>query len=151
MLLLLLLFLALICWEVVFKDLDVNRLCGFSITFVKDFVFKIEARVVLEGLIIAWDKGFRHIQVECDNALLVELFLAGERENSNLVELCLLHQILIRRWSVRNHHITRIHNEVTVHMVKCYIPSVSNLQEYDDLPDSIKNLLLIDLTRSMSN
>ncbi|MBA0577279.1 hypothetical protein Golob_024417, partial [Gossypium lobatum] len=36
----------------------------------KEFVFKVEAKVMVEGLFIAWEKGFKRIEVECNNALL---------------------------------------------------------------------------------
>ncbi|MBA0590574.1 hypothetical protein Gorai_019274 [Gossypium raimondii] len=55
----------------VFRDSDANWLCEFLMAFGKDFIFKVEARAILKGLIMAWEKGFRHIEVECDNALLV--------------------------------------------------------------------------------
>ncbi|MBA0561732.1 hypothetical protein Golob_018533, partial [Gossypium lobatum] len=84
----------------VFKDLDANWLCGYSLAFGKGFVFKVEARAVLEGLFIAWEKGFRKIEVECDSALLVELLLTGGGANNSLVELRLLDQLLRRRWKV---------------------------------------------------
>ncbi|MBA0572525.1 hypothetical protein Golob_002861, partial [Gossypium lobatum] len=35
-------------------------------------------------------------------------------------------------------------------MAKCYIPGVSSLQVYDNPPDSVKSLLLTNLTRSIS-
>ncbi|MBA0727900.1 hypothetical protein Golax_000848, partial [Gossypium laxum] len=43
----------------------------------KDVIFKIEARAILEGLCLAWEKGFRHLELECDNAFLVNMSLAG--------------------------------------------------------------------------
>lgn len=42
-----------------FKYADVNWVCGFSMGMGKDNVFKVEARVVLEGLRVAWAKGLR--------------------------------------------------------------------------------------------
>ncbi|MBA0631396.1 hypothetical protein Godav_000274, partial [Gossypium davidsonii] len=69
---------------------------------------------MVEGLFIAWGKRFRRIEVKCDNALFVELLLAGGDGNSSLVELRLLHQLLCGRWDV-----TREHNGVADHMIKC--------------------------------
>ncbi|MBA0831769.1 hypothetical protein Goarm_016207, partial [Gossypium armourianum] len=46
---------------------------------------------------IAWEKGFKKVEVDCDNILLVELILSGGGANSSLVELRLLHQLLCRR------------------------------------------------------
>ncbi|KAK5835116.1 hypothetical protein PVK06_010802 [Gossypium arboreum] len=60
-------------------------------------VFKVEDRAMVEGLFIAWEKGFRRIEVECDNAHLIELLLAGGGAKSNLVELRLLHQLLHKK------------------------------------------------------
>lgn len=53
-------------------------------------VFKVESCAMLEGLVLAWDKGFRKIEVECYNALLVGLLLSGGGASSNLVELQML-------------------------------------------------------------
>ncbi|KAG8488111.1 hypothetical protein CXB51_018618 [Gossypium anomalum] len=38
----------------------------------KDIIFKIEAKAILEGLCLAWEKGIRQLDIGCDNALLVE-------------------------------------------------------------------------------
>ncbi|KAK5825196.1 hypothetical protein PVK06_020003 [Gossypium arboreum] len=40
----------------VFRNSDGNWFYGFSMAFGKDPVFKVEARVVLEGLLMAWEK-----------------------------------------------------------------------------------------------
>lgn len=63
----------------------------------KESVFKFETRAMLEGLFIAWEKGFRKVEVECDNALLIELLLSGGGTNSILIELRLLYKLLCRR------------------------------------------------------
>ncbi|MFQ6634739.1 hypothetical protein Gotur_011940, partial [Gossypium turneri] len=34
-------------------------------------IFQIEAKVVFEGLRLAWNKGFRQVELESDNALLI--------------------------------------------------------------------------------
>ncbi|MBA0751942.1 hypothetical protein Gogos_000828, partial [Gossypium gossypioides] len=36
-----------------------------------------EARAILEGPCLAWEKEFRHLELECDNAFLVKVVLAG--------------------------------------------------------------------------
>ncbi|MBA0792585.1 hypothetical protein Gohar_017073, partial [Gossypium harknessii] len=65
---------------------------------------------MLEGLFLAWDKGFRKVEVECDNALLVELLFSSGGASSSLVELRLLHQALRRKWEIRIQHIPRTLN-----------------------------------------
>ncbi|KAK5792426.1 hypothetical protein PVK06_033540 [Gossypium arboreum] len=36
-------------------------------------IFQIEAKVVFKGLRLAWNKGFRQVELESDNALLIEI------------------------------------------------------------------------------
>ncbi|KAH1090852.1 hypothetical protein J1N35_018109 [Gossypium stocksii] len=36
-------------------------------------IFQAEVRVLLQGLNLAWDRGFYRVEVEPDNALLIEL------------------------------------------------------------------------------
>ncbi|KAH1122155.1 hypothetical protein J1N35_005315 [Gossypium stocksii] len=68
----------------VLSDSNARWLCGCTMLLGKELIFKIEARSVLEGLRIAWDKGFRRIKLECDNVLLVESLLAALYDNGCL-------------------------------------------------------------------
>ncbi|KAK5771468.1 hypothetical protein PVK06_047672 [Gossypium arboreum] len=69
-----------------------NRLkCGLN---GKDTIFITEARAILEALIIAWENGFRQLDLKCDNVLLVVTLLARGVANNRMVELCLIHQLL---------------------------------------------------------
>lgn len=43
----------------VFRDADANWLWGFLMLLGKDEIFKIKARVILEGLRITQERGFR--------------------------------------------------------------------------------------------
>lgn len=54
-------------------------------SFGHESVFKVETRAMLEGLFLAWDKGFWKVGVECDNALLVELLLPGGADRKSVV------------------------------------------------------------------
>ncbi|KAH1108523.1 hypothetical protein J1N35_012291 [Gossypium stocksii] len=40
-------------------------------------VLEIEARAILEGLKLAWMRGFRQVEVESDNALLIDSIRNG--------------------------------------------------------------------------
>lgn len=60
----------------VFRSADDKWLGGFSMKLGNDSIFKIEGIALLEGLLISWRKSHRQLEVECDNALLVELILA---------------------------------------------------------------------------
>ncbi|MBA0675719.1 hypothetical protein Goari_017244, partial [Gossypium aridum] len=50
----------------------------------KETPFKFEARTVLEGLRLAWEKRSTQVKFECDNALLVESLLIDEAVNSSM-------------------------------------------------------------------
>ncbi|MBA0871973.1 hypothetical protein Goshw_003720, partial [Gossypium schwendimanii] len=55
-------------------------------------IFQIEARGILEGLKLAWMRGFRQVEVESDNALLIDTIRNDFVENSNIVEVRLIHE-----------------------------------------------------------
>ncbi|KAH1130512.1 hypothetical protein J1N35_001890 [Gossypium stocksii] len=58
-----------------FRDLDSHWLCGYFLKVSKEMVFRIKARAILRGLCIALEKGYRQLEIECDNAVLVESVL----------------------------------------------------------------------------
>ncbi|MBA0601366.1 hypothetical protein Gorai_004546 [Gossypium raimondii] len=71
--------------------------------------------------------GSRQVELELDNALLVELMLVGNSIAGHIVELCAIHKILHRHWKVRIRHIPRAHNEVADFMAK-QVPSFTSIQ-----------------------
>ncbi|MBA0634562.1 hypothetical protein Godav_028878, partial [Gossypium davidsonii] len=111
--------------------------CGYSMTLGKDEVFRIEARSMLEGLRLAWDKGYRQVELESDNALLVELVLAGNSTASHIVELHAIHKILHRNWKVQIRHIPRAHNEVAGFMAKHAAPRFTSILVFSIPPQAI--------------
>ncbi|KAK5786016.1 hypothetical protein PVK06_040640 [Gossypium arboreum] len=75
-------------------------------------VFRIEARSMLEGLCLLWDKEYHEVELECDNALLVEIILAREALDCHFIELKAIHKLIRRNWRIRIRHIPRAHNAV---------------------------------------
>lgn len=57
----------------------------------KDSIFKIKARAMLKELRIARERGFRQIDVEYDNSLLVKIVVTGGVTSSRTVKLQLIH------------------------------------------------------------
>ncbi|KAH1091656.1 hypothetical protein J1N35_018913 [Gossypium stocksii] len=52
-------------------------LVGFgTVTGLTD-IFQVEAKVMIEGLKLAWARGFQQVEVESDNALLVDILQNG--------------------------------------------------------------------------
>ncbi|MBA0795705.1 hypothetical protein Gohar_006547 [Gossypium harknessii] len=87
-------------------------------------MFQVEARAVLKGLHLAWDKGFQKLKFECDNTLLIEIILATCAADSRLTELRLIHNMLIRPWEVRVRHIPQAQNIVVDHLTKIIDPEL---------------------------
>lgn len=86
--------------EGVLRDSNASWLCGYTMLQGKETIFKIEARSILKGLHIAWNNGFKRIELECDNALLVESLLAGNATSSQMVELRLIQGMMHQEWKV---------------------------------------------------
>ncbi|KAK5786226.1 hypothetical protein PVK06_040858 [Gossypium arboreum] len=115
-----------------FRDVNGHWLSRYSLKVSNEMIFGIEARAILEGLHIAWEKGYRQLEIKCDNALLVESVLTGSAANCNLVELRLINVYLKRNWKTRIHHIRRSQNMAVDQMVKCTYDNQFGLKHYED-------------------
>lgn len=104
-------------------------------------VFRVKTRVILEGLHIAWEKGYRQLEIECDNVLLVESFFAGNTANNDVVELRLINEYLNRDWKIRCRHIPRSQNMAIDRMAKCVYDNSLRLTLFEDPLISIKEIL----------
>ncbi|MBA0562880.1 hypothetical protein Golob_007901 [Gossypium lobatum] len=89
---------------------DVNGVwqCGFTTTIRESTIFQVETRAMLEGLRLAYDKGFG--ELECDNTLLIEIILVGSVVDNRLTELRMIHSMLIFPWEVYVRQIPRTQN-----------------------------------------
>lgn len=76
-------------------------LVGFNMTIGLLNILQVEARAVLEGMKLAWDRGFKKIEVEYDNALLIELIQNGWTSMSNVDEIRGIHGWCLKSWAVR--------------------------------------------------
>ncbi|MBA0803696.1 hypothetical protein Gohar_013882, partial [Gossypium harknessii] len=54
-------------------------------------IFQVEAKAMLKGLKIAWVRGFRQVEVESDNALLVDILRNGLAGTNSIVEVRMIH------------------------------------------------------------
>ncbi|MBA0770754.1 hypothetical protein Gotri_019352 [Gossypium trilobum] len=64
-------------------------------------VSTVEARAMLEGLKIAWVRGFRQVEVESDNALLVDILRNGLAGTNSVVEVRMIHTWVSKNLQVR--------------------------------------------------
>lgn len=67
---------------------------------------------MLEGLKLTWSSGFRHVEVESANALLVNIMKNGLDENNNVTEVKLIYTWASKNWQVKFSLISRDSNRV---------------------------------------
>ncbi|MBA0726700.1 hypothetical protein Golax_002510, partial [Gossypium laxum] len=124
-----------------FRDADARWLCGFSIAVSKETIFRVEAQAMFEGLRIAWEKGFRQLELECDNTLLVETLLASGAANSSLAILSLVNFLFRRKREKRFRHIPRSQNATANQIAKYVNNGILNMLLFVDPPNSVQEIL----------
>lgn len=67
------------------RDANYDWILGYAKKLDVTSVFEAEAKALLEGLQVAWAKGFRMVEVESYNALLIEV-VCSEHAASNGVD-----------------------------------------------------------------
>ncbi|MBA0607968.1 hypothetical protein Godav_020224 [Gossypium davidsonii] len=63
-------------------------------------IFQVEAKAMLEGLKLAWERGFRKVEVETDNALLLEILRSGFACVNNIAKEILNQLIILDELSI---------------------------------------------------
>ncbi|MBA0572159.1 hypothetical protein Golob_002518 [Gossypium lobatum] len=112
-------------------------------------IFQIEAQGILEGLKLAWMRGFRQVEMESDNALLIDTIRNDFVENSNIVEVRLIHEWCNRDWQVKLRHVRRESNKVVDCLAKTAGGGMTQLFELVDTPSHVRRLLEEDIDSSM--
>ncbi|MBA0701147.1 hypothetical protein Goari_027443 [Gossypium aridum] len=112
-------------------------------------IFQIEVRAILEGLKLAWMRGFRQVEVESDNALLIDSIRNGFAANSNTVEVQLIHEWCNRDWQVKLRHVLRESNKVADCLEKTVEGGMNQLVVLADPPSHVRRLLKEDIDSSM--
>lgn len=67
-------------------DCDVKWGSLFSIDNGVASLFQAEVRALLEGMLLAWDRGFGSTKVESVKAMLIDLILAGQIGSNMITE-----------------------------------------------------------------
>ncbi|KAH1046355.1 hypothetical protein J1N35_037139 [Gossypium stocksii] len=87
------------------RNSDGEWLMGFNMVTGMDEIFKIEARAIVEGMKLAWLKGFKQVEINCDNAMLIDTIRNGFTSISNIVEVRLIHEWYNKDWKVKFRHV----------------------------------------------
>ncbi|MBA0735284.1 hypothetical protein Gogos_019146 [Gossypium gossypioides] len=82
-------------------------------------VFQVEARAPLSaGIRLAWEKGSRRVEVESDNALLINAICSGYAARNSLSEVGEILRLSTSKWGVIFRHISRQQNLVADGMAR---------------------------------
>ncbi|MBA0813798.1 hypothetical protein Gohar_027620, partial [Gossypium harknessii] len=120
-------------------------LVGFRMRTGMFDIFSIEAKVVLEGLKLAWNRGFGQAELECDNVLLVDVLRNGLATISSIVEIRLIHEWCSKDWQIKFRHISRDSNKVADQLAKMDEDIINCLVTLEDSPLSVRDLLEKDI------
>ncbi|MBA0872397.1 hypothetical protein Goshw_012804 [Gossypium schwendimanii] len=77
-----------------------------------DEIFRIEARVIIEGMKLAWLKGYKQVEINCDNVMLTDTICNRFASISNIAEVRLIHEWRNKDWNVKFRHVLRGSNKV---------------------------------------
>ncbi|MBA0792797.1 hypothetical protein Gohar_017265 [Gossypium harknessii] len=100
--------------------------CAFTFMTISHQLPKVEAIAILEGLKLVWDQGFRKVELECDNAMLIEF---------------------IR--NVKSRHIQKDANKVADCIAKANGGVMDQLIIFEDSSRYVRNLLEEDIRQSL--
>ncbi|MFQ6659700.1 hypothetical protein Gotur_028494 [Gossypium turneri] len=77
-----------------------------------DEIFRIEARAIVEGMKLAWLKGYKQVEINCDNVMLINTICNEFASISNVAEVRLIHEWCNKDWKVKFRHVLRVSNKV---------------------------------------
>ncbi|XP_016702055.1 uncharacterized protein [Gossypium hirsutum] len=112
-------------------------LVGFRMITSMSDIFNIEVKAVLEGLKLAWDRGFRQIEVESDNSFLINVLQNDLAVVSSIDEIRLILDWYSKDWQVKFRYIQRDSNKVVDQLAKMDRGRVNCLVIHEDPPHSV--------------
>lgn len=80
-------------------------LVGFKMTVGLIDILQVEAKNCTRSLKLAWDRGFRQIELECDDVMLIEFIWNGWVSVSNVNEIRSIHWWCLKYWEVKFKHV----------------------------------------------
>ncbi|KAG8480267.1 hypothetical protein CXB51_024825 [Gossypium anomalum] len=109
------------------------------------------AKVVLEGLKLAWNRGSRQAELECDNVLLVDVLWNGLAAISSIAEIRLIHEWCSKDWQIKFRHVSRDSNKVADQLAKMDEDRINCLVTLEDPPLFVQDMLEKDIYNSSMN
>nr|KJB13439.1 hypothetical protein B456_002G074600 [Gossypium raimondii] len=112
-------------------------LVGFRMITSMSDIFNIEVKAILEGLKLAWDRGFRQVEVESDNSFLINVLRNDLAAVSSIDEIRLILDWYSKDWQVKFRYIQRDYNKVVDQLAKMDRGRVNCLVIHEDPPHSV--------------
>ncbi|CAL9021386.1 unnamed protein product [Prunus brigantina] len=134
-----------ICAGGLLRDSNGAWICGFSANIGIGNIYEAELWSLFRGLHMAWDKGIRSLDIECDSLSVVSL-IAQACNHAHplfcLIEDCKL--LLKRNWRCNVSHIYREQNRAADHLANLGYELPLGLHIYESAPISLSSFLLDD-------
>ncbi|MBA0695580.1 hypothetical protein Goari_002198 [Gossypium aridum] len=105
------------------------------------------ARGPNDDWLFSFKMSFRQVELESDNALLIEILQTGLASVSHVVEIQLIHNSYLKDWRVKYKSIQRTNNKVADYLAKMTSSDIEHFAVLEELVHEIKTLLEED-TRS---
>lgn len=120
---------------------------GFTINIGACPAVEAELWAVIQGLKLAWDKGFRKVRLEVDSLVVVKDWLMStnscNNNTSNLVFVC--QQLLAQEWEVVINHVYRECNQAADFLANEALNHERGIEILQDPPAGILHLLSSDI------
>ncbi|MBA0787448.1 hypothetical protein Gotri_028194 [Gossypium trilobum] len=123
------------------QNSDGEWLTGFNMVTGMDEIFRIEAQVIIERMKLAWLKGYKQVEINCDNVMLTNTICNGFTSISNIAKVRLIHEWCNKDWKVKFRHILRGSNKVVDCLAKAAIRKLNQVVMFRVPPQYVIRLL----------
>ncbi|CAN1766325.1 Putative ribonuclease H protein At1g65750, partial [Linum perenne] len=99
------------------RDCEGKLVTAFAINLGSCSIMRAEIRGIVEGMRLAWERGIRKLSIQTDSRAAVALLTAEDdrlHRHASLVQL--FHELRMRDWDVKIHHIYREANYAADYM-----------------------------------
>lgn len=104
-------------------------------------IYQIEARAIVKGQKLSWINGYKQIEVNCDNAMLIDTIWNGFVTLSNIPKVRAIHEWCTKDWKVKFRHVLRDSNKVADGLAMMEMERLNQVSIYQDPPQNVICLL----------
>ncbi|MBA0610295.1 hypothetical protein Godav_011161 [Gossypium davidsonii] len=114
---------------------------GFEMKIGLSDIFQVEARALLGGLKFVWAQGYRQVEIESDNILLIIVIQNGLAVSSKYCEVHQVYEWCFKVWDMTFHQILKDSNRVVGRITKEARGEMEQLITHVDPSKHIRSLL----------